>query len=256
MKVVILAGGMGTRLAEETTVRPKPMVEIGDRPILVHIMNWYAAQGFKEFIIALGYKGEVIKQYFLNYYALNSNITVQLDTGQVTVHDGLRHDWIVHLVDTGLGTMTGGRLLRLKPWLNADDCFMMTYGDGLADVDIRALVAFHHSHGRLATVTAAHPPARFGDIQLEGNQVVRFAEKPQAAAGWINAGFFVLHPKVLDYIKGDDTIWERDPLERLACDGQLMAYCHEGFWQPMDTLREKQILEEIWQSGRAPWKTL
>jgi glucose-1-phosphate cytidylyltransferase len=171
------------------------------------------------------------------------------------VHDGLRHDWTVHLVDTGLATMTGGRLLRLKPWLG-DDCFMMTYGDGLADVDIRALVAFHHSHGRLATVTAAHPPARFGDIQLEGNQVIRFAEKPQAAAGWINAGFFVLHPKVLDYIKGDDTIWERDPLEQLARDGQLMAYCHKGFWQPMDTLREKQILEEIWQSGRAPWKTL
>ena len=255
MKVVILAGGMGTRLAEETAVRPKPMVEIGGRPILIHIMNWYAAYGFKEFIIALGYKGEVIKQYFLHYYALNSSITVRLDTGQVTVHDGLRHDWTVHLVDTGLATMTGGRLLRLKPWLS-DDCFMMTYGDGLADVDIRALVAFHHSHGRLATVTAAHPPARFGDIQLEGNQVVRFAEKPQAAAGWINAGFFVLHPKVLDYIKGDDTIWERDPLEHLARDGQLMAYCHEGFWQPMDTLREKQILEEIWQSGRAPWKTL
>ena len=255
MKVVILAGGMGTRLAEETTVRPKPMVEIGGRPILIHIMNWYAAYGFKEFIIALGYKGEVIKQYFLHYYALNSSITVRLDTGQVTVHDGMRYDWTVHLVDTGVPTMTGGRLLRLKPWLS-DDCFMMTYGDGLADVDIRALVAFHHSHGRLATVTAAHPPARFGDIQLEGNQVVRFAEKPQAAAGWINAGFFVLHPKVLDYIKGDDTIWERDPLEQLARDGQLMAYFHEGFWQPMDTLREKQILEEIWQSGRAPWKTL
>jgi len=255
MKVVILAGGMGTRLAEETTIRPKPMVEIGGKPILVHIMSWYAAHGFKEFIIALGYKGEVIKQYFLNYYALNSSITVQLDTGQVTVHDGLRHDWTVHLVDTGLATMTGGRLLRLKPWLS-DDCFMMTYGDGLADVDIRALVAFHRSHGRLATVTAAHPPARFGDIQLEGNRVVRFAEKPQAAAGWINAGFFVLHPKALDYIKGDDAIWERDPLEQLAHDGQLMAYCHEGFWQPMDTLREKQMLEEIWQSGRAPWKTL
>jgi glucose-1-phosphate cytidylyltransferase len=254
MKVVLLAGGMGTRLAEETIVRPKPMVEIGGKPILVHIMSWYAAHGFKEFIIALGYKGEMIKQYFLNYYALNSSITVRLDTGQVTVHDGVRHDWTVHLVDTGLTTMTGGRLLRLKPWLT-DDCFMMTYGDGLADVDIRALVAFHRSHGRLATVTAARPPARFGDIQLKGNQVIRFAEKPHAAAGWINAGFFVLHTKVLDYIKGDDTIWERDPLEQLARDGELMAYCHEGFWQPMDTLREKQILEEIWQSGRAPWKT-
>jgi len=169
MKVVLLAGGMGTRLAEETIVRPKPMVEIGGKPILVHIMSWYAAHGFKEFIIALGYKGEMIKQYFLNYYALNSSITVRLDTGQVTVHDGVRHDWTVHLVDTGLTTMTGGRLLRLKPWLT-DDCFMMTYGDGLADVDIRALVAFHRSHGRLATVTAARPPARFGDIQLKGNQ--------------------------------------------------------------------------------------
>jgi len=254
MKVIILAGGMGTRLAEETVVRPKPMVEIGGRPILIHIMNWYAAHGFKEFIVALGYKGEVIKQYFLNYYALNSSITVQLDTGQVTVHDGARYDWTVHLVDTGVSTMTGGRLLRLKSWLG-DDCFMMTYGDGLADVDLRALLDFHHSHGRLATVTAAHPPARFGDIQLEGNQVIRFAEKPQAAAGWINAGFFVLHPRVLGYIKGDDTIWEREPLEQLARDGELMAYCHEGFWQPMDTLREKQILEEIWQSGRASWKT-
>lgn len=253
MKVVILAGGMGTRLAEETVVRPKPMVEIGGRPILTHIMDWYAAFGFKEFIIALGYKGEVIKQYFLNYYALNSNITVKLSSGDVTVHDGMRKDWTVHLVDTGLHTMTGGRLLRLKPWLTGD-CFMMTYGDGLADVNIGALLAFHRAHGKLATVTAAHPPARFGDIQLSDDRVMRFAEKPQAGAGWINAGFFVLHPKVLDYIAGDDTIWERTPMERLAEDGELMAYRHEGFWQPMDTLREKQLLEEIWQSGQAPWK--
>ncbi|MDW8352780.1 MAG: glucose-1-phosphate cytidylyltransferase [Anaerolineae bacterium] len=253
MKVVILAGGMGTRLAEETVVRPKPMVEIGGRPILTHIMDWYASFGFKEFIIALGYKGEVIKQYFLNYYALNSNITVKLISGDVTFHDGTRKDWIVHLVDTGLHTMTGGRLLRLGPWLD-EDCFMMTYGDGLANVNLAALLDFHRAHGKLATVTAARPPARFGDIQLDGDQVLRFAEKPQAGAGWINAGFFVLHPRVLDYIAGDDTIWERTPMERLAEDGQLMAYRHEGFWQPMDTLREKQLLEEIWQSGRAPWK--
>lgn len=253
MKVVILAGGMGTRLAEETVLRPKPMVEIGGRPILTHIMDWYAAFGFKEFVIALGYKGEVIKQYFLNYYALNSDITVKLSSGEVAFHNGGQKDWTVHLVETGLHTMTGGRLLRLRPWLD-DDCFMMTYGDGLADVNIADLVAFHRAHGRLATVTAAHPPARFGDIQLDGDQVVRFAEKPQAGAGWINAGFFVLHPRVLDYIAGDDTIWERAPLEKLAEDGELMAYRHTGFWQPMDTLREKQLLEEIWQSGRAPWK--
>lgn len=255
MKVVILAGGMGTRLTEETVLRPKPMVEIGARPILTHIMDWYAAFGFKEFIIALGYKGEVIKQYFLNYYALNSDITVKLSSGEVAFHNGGQKDWTVHLVDTGLHTMTGGRLLRLRPWLG-DDCFMMTYGDGLADVNIADLVAFHRAHGKLATVTAAHPPARFGDIQLDGDQVVRFAEKPQAGAGWINAGFFVLHPRVLDYIAGDDTIWERTPLEKLAEDGELMAYRHTGFWQPMDTLREKQLLEEIWQSGRAPWKVI
>ncbi|MCS6774449.1 MAG: glucose-1-phosphate cytidylyltransferase [Anaerolineae bacterium] len=255
MRVVILAGGFGTRLAEETVVRPKPMVEIGGLPILVHIMRWYACFGFKEFVIALGYKGEVIKQYFLNYYALNSNVTVQLHTGQVTVHETHRDDWTVHLVDTGLSTMTGGRLKRLKPWLG-NGVFMMTYGDGVSDVDIRRLVEFHHSHGKLATVTAARPPARFGDLKIEGDQVTRFAEKPQAGGGWINAGFFVLHPRVLDFIEGDETIWERDPLERLVATGELMAYRHEGFWQPMDTLREKQYLEELWQSGKAPWRAM
>lgn len=253
MRVVILAGGFGTRLAEETSVRPKPMVEIGGRPILTHIMGWYAAHGFNEFVVALGYKGEMIKQYFMHYYALNSDITVALGTGQLTVHDSPHSDWTVHLVDTGAHTMTGGRLLRLRQWL-PDETFMMTYGDGLANVDVRALHAFHARHGRLATVTAARPPARFGNIQLDGDQVLRFAEKPQAGEGWINAGFFVLNRAVLDFIDGDETIWERAPLERLAQAGQLMAYQHEGFWQPMDTLREKQYLEELWQSGQAPWR--
>lgn len=253
MRVVILAGGLGTRLAEETTVRPKPMVEIGGRPILTHIMSWYALHGYNEFVVALGYKGEQIKQYFMHYYALNSDITVALGTGQLTVHDSPHSNWTVHLVDTGAHTMTGGRLLRLRKWL-PDETFMMTYGDGLSNVDVKALHAFHLRHGRLATVTAARPPARFGNIQLEGDQVMRFAEKPQAGEGWINAGFFVLNRAVLDYIEGDETIWERAPLERLAQDGQLMAYQHEGFWQPMDTLREKQFLEELWQSGRAPWR--
>ncbi len=253
MKVVILAGGRGTRLAEETSTRPKPMVEIGGRPILTHIMSWYAACGFDEFIIALGYKGEMVKKYFMNYYALNRDISVELRSGQVTVHDRVQDDWIVHLVDTGSSTMTGGRLLRLRRWL-PDEAFMMTYGDGVSDVDIAALLAFHQRHGRLATVTAARPPARFGGIQLEGDQVTHFAEKPQANAGWINAGFFVLNRAVLDYIEGDETTWEHAPMDRLARDGELIAYRHEGFWQPMDTLREKQYLEELWQSGHAPWR--
>lgn len=253
MRVVILAGGFGTRLAEETVVRPKPMVEIGGIPILVHIMRWYACFGFKEFVVALGYKGEMIKQYFLNYYPLNSNITVQLHTGKVTIHETHRDDWTVHLVDTGLTTMTGGRLKRLQSWLS-EGTFMMTYGDGVGNVDIHRLLEFHRAHGKLATVTAARPPARFGDLQIEDGRVTRFVEKPQAGGGWINAGFFVLQPQVLDFIDGEDTAWERQPLERLAAAGELMAYCHEGFWQPMDTIRDKQYLEELWQSGKAPWK--
>jgi glucose-1-phosphate cytidylyltransferase len=252
MKVVILAGGLGTRLAEETTVRPKPMVEIGGRPILTHIMRWYSHFGYNEFVIALGYKGEQIKQYFLNYYALNSDITVALKSGAVSVHDGHREEWVVHLVDTGDETMTGGRVRRLCKWLT-DETFMLTYGDGLSNVDLAALVAFHEQHGRLATVTAVRPPARFGELEFDGDRVASFMEKPQTGEGWINGGFFVLNRAVLDYIPGDETMWEVEPMHRLAAEGNLMAYRHTGFWQPMDTLREKQQLQELWQRGRAPW---
>jgi glucose-1-phosphate cytidylyltransferase len=256
MKVVILAGGLGTRLAEETTLRPKPMVEIGGRPILNHIMCWYAKFGFNEFVIALGYKGEVVKDYFLNYYALNSDITVALKSGvAVMSKDGGENaydDWVVHLIDTGQHTQTGGRIKRLAHRV-ADETFMLTYGDGLSNVDIAALLKFHRAHGKLATVTAVRPPARFGSIVFDGDRVVRFAEKTQAGEGWINGGFFVLNRKVMDYIDGDSTLWERGPLEHLAHAGELMAFRHEGFWQPMDTLREKQYLEELWSSGQAPW---
>lgn len=254
MKVVILAGGLGTRLAEETVVRPKPMVEIGGRPILWHIMNIYSAAGFNEFIIALGYKGEVIKDYFLNFYALNNDLTIRLWEGKVQVHGNNQQPaWVVQLVDTGLPTQTGGRIKRLRPWIS-DETFMVTYGDGVADVNVRDILQFHRSHGKYATVTAVRPPSRFGALRLNDNQVVSFVEKPQTESGWINGGFFVFEPQVFDYIDGDATPLETDPLERLAADGQLMAYKHEGFWQPMDTLREKQILERLWESGKAPWK--
>lgn len=253
MKAVILAGGLGSRLAEETTVRPKPMVEIGGRPILWHIMSIYASYGFNEFVVALGYKGEVIKDYFLNFYALNNDLTIDLGTGRTIIHDGNQPNWRIHLVDTGLRTQTGGRIKRLARWIGKET-FMLTYGDGVADVDLRRLVDFHRSHGKLATVTAVRPPARFGGLSFDGDLVVRFVEKPQTGEGWINGGFFVLEPGVLDYIEGDDTVWEREPLERLAADGQLVAYKHAGFWQPMDTLREKQLLEALWESGKAPWR--
>jgi len=254
MKTILLAGGLGTRLSEETVLRPKPMVEIGGKPILWHLMHLFAAHGLDEFVVALGYKGEVVKSYFLDFFPLNSDLTVDLATGERTIHGGDVPKWKVHLVDTGGQTQTGGRLARLRRWVDGST-FMMTYGDGLADVDLKKLIAFHRSHGRLATLTAVRPPARFGGLRLEGDAVQEFMEKPQTGEGWINGGFFVLEPGVFDYIsEGDATIWERSPLEALSADGQLMAYRHEGFFQPMDTLREKQILEGLWQSGNAPWK--
>jgi glucose-1-phosphate cytidylyltransferase len=252
MKTIILAGGLGTRLQEETTLKPKPMVEIGGKPMLWHIMGCYASHGFREFVVALGYKGEVIKHYFLNYYHLRASLTVDLGKGEVQVHDGEREDWRVHLVDTGTDTQTGGRLKRLAPWVS-DGTFMLTYGDGVADVDVGKLVAFHKSHGKLATITAVRPPGRFGALGFDGDLVTHFAEKPQTGEGWINGGFFVLEPQVLDYIDGDQTLWEKEPLERLAKDRQLAAYHHEGFWQCMDTLRDVRFLEDLWSSGKAPW---
>jgi len=253
MKVAILAGGVGSRLAEETQVRPKPMVEIGGRPILWHIMMHYAHYGFKEFVIALGYKGEVIKKYMVDYCSLNSNLTVNLQTSEVKIHDAYKTDWIVELVDTGIPTLTGGRIKRLAPYLG-DETFMLTWGDGVSDVNLHDLLAFHRSHDKLATLTAVRPPARFGHIGLHGDQVMEFSAKPQTREGWINGAFFVLEPGVFDYIDGDDTQWEREPLERLAKDGQLMAYRHTSFWQCVDTLRDKVLLEELWQGGHAPWK--
>jgi glucose-1-phosphate cytidylyltransferase len=254
MKVVILAGGLGTRLQEETSTRPKPMVEVGGRPMLWHIMHLYAAHGLKEFVLALGYKAEMVRSYFLSYHAVARDTTVQLVDGAVTTHGDAREDWTLHLIDTGLDTQTGGRLKRLKQWLG-DEPFCLTYGDGVSDVDIGELIAFHKQHGKLATVTAVRPPARFGGLELVGDRVRAFAEKNQTSEGWINGGFFVLEPRVLDYIAADSTLWEREPLERLASEGQLCAFRHEGFWQPMDTLRDLRLLEALWASGKPPWKT-
>ncbi|MBN1484051.1 MAG: glucose-1-phosphate cytidylyltransferase [Chloroflexia bacterium] len=253
MRVVILAGGFGTRLHEETTVKPKPMVEIGGRPILWHIIQTYATHGYPEFVIALGYKGEIIKHYFLNYYYLRNDISIQLCNGQVEVQDGEREDLTVHLVDTGLHTQTGGRIKRLAQWIEGET-FMLTYGDGVADIDIGRLIDFHRQHGRLATVTAVRPPSRFGGLTFQGDRVERFMEKPQIGEGWINGGFFVLEPAVLQYIAGDETYFEREPLEQLAADGQLMAYRHEGFWQCLDTMRDLRLLRELWDSGAPPWR--
>ena len=253
MKVAILAGGIGSRLSEETEVKPKPMVEIGGKPILWHIMKIYADYGFNEFAIALGYRGEVIKKYLVDYCSLNSNLALNLRTGTVRkADDGDSPDWRVDLVDTGIGTETGGRVKRLRPFVD-NGTFMLTWGDGVADIDLDALLRFHRSHGKIATLTAVRPPARFGHLDLDGDRVGEFSEKPQTAEGWINGAFFVLEPGVFDYIEGDETSFERGPLARLARDGELMAYRHESFWQCMDTLRDRKLLEELWASGHAPW---
>ena len=254
MKVGILAGGLGTRLAEETETKPKPMVQIGSQPILWHIMRHYYRYNFKDFVIALGYKAEVIKKYMVDYFSLNSNLTVNLRSGDVSSHGGHDLDWTVELIETGLKTNTGGRIKRLIPYMN-DETFMLTWGDGVSDINLHDLLAFHRRHGKLATMTVVRPPARFGLPTLDGDQVVEFSEKPQTQEGWINGAFFVLEPEVFDYIDGDSTLWEKEPLERLAQDGQLMAYRYTGFWQCMDTLRDKKRLQRLWDSGEAPWKT-
>ena len=253
MKTIILAGGHGTRLSEETVNRPKPLVEIGGRPMLWHIMKIYDAFGFKDFLVACGYKGEMIKEYFHNYHIHNSDYFVNLRDGSRQVINSRVDDWQIGVLDTGLDTMTGGRLLRLRHWTDGQT-FMATYGDGLGNVDINSLVAFHRAHGRLATVTAVRPPARFGALHLDGDAVGEFSEKPQTEAGWISGGFFVFEPGIFDYLDDDYTVLERKPLERLAADKQLMAFRHEGFWQPMDTLRDKTLLESLWSTGHAPWK--
>jgi glucose-1-phosphate cytidylyltransferase len=254
VKVGILAGGAGSRLAEETEVKPKPLVEIGGRPILWHIMMHYYRYGFKDFVIALGYKGEMIKKYMVDYCSLNSNLTIRLRNGEVKIHNGPVPDWTIELVDTGIPTMTGGRIKRLAPHFG-DETFMLTWGDGVSDINLRDLLAFHRSHGKLATLTAVRPPARYGHLVFDGDQVSQFTEKPQTVEGWINGAFFVLEPSVFDYIEGDDTQWEKEPLERLAQDGQLVAYRHSSFWQCMDTLRDRYVLESLWQKGDPPWKT-
>ncbi len=253
MKVVILAGGLGTRLSEETDIVPKPMVEIGGNPILWHIMKTYASFGFREFVIALGYKGDQIKRFMVDYSLLNSNLKVSLSDGSIQVLDGPKEDWIVDLVDTGMSTETGGRIKRLSEIVGSDT-FMLTYGDGLSDINLTNLLEFHRTHGKLATITSVRPRSRFGRLSFDGDKVVEFVEKPHVGDGWINGGFFVLEPNVLNYLDGDQTIFEREPLESLAKDGQLVAYKHESFWQPMDTLREVRLLRNLWDTGKAPWK--
>jgi len=254
MKAVILAGGLGSRLGEETSVRPKPMVEIGGMPILWHIMKIYAAAGIDEFVICLGYKGYIIKEYFANYFLHTSDVTVDLRKNSLEIHQSRSEPWRVTLVETGPATMTGGRLAAIRPFLDESEPFCFTYGDGVADIDIQALIAFHRQHGRRATITSVAPPGRFGALEMEGELVRAFREKPAGDCGQINGGFFVADPSVLDLIAGPETIWEQDPLERLAADGDLVAFRHEGFWQPMDTLRDKLHLEDLWATGNAPWK--
>ena len=250
--VVVLAGGLGTRLAEETEVKPKPMVEIGGQPILWHILKHYAHYGFGEFFVALGYRSESIKRYFLDYHGLNGDMSIRLAEGVVDRHPGVLDDWTIHLIETGQESMTGGRVKRLEKWLRGGP-FMLTYGDGVSDVDLRALLEFHKSKGRLATVTAVRPPARFGGLELEGDLIAKFTEKPQIGEGWVNGGFMVFEPAIFDYLKDDETVLEH-ALERVAADGQLAAFRHERFWQCMDTLRDKRLLEKLWRDGTAPWR--
>jgi glucose-1-phosphate cytidylyltransferase len=254
MKVVILAGGLGSRISEESHLRPKPMVEIGNKPILWHIMKLYSAHGVNDFVICLGYKGYIIKEYFSNYFLHMSDVTFDMRKNKMQVHQAKAEPWHVTLVDTGENTMTGGRLKRVRDYLDPVESFCLTYGDGVADIDLRAEIAFHGEHGRLATITSVMPPGRYGALMCEGNEVRGFQEKPPGDGAWINGGFFVLQPEVIDYIQDDKSHWEDAPLRRLAADNQLMAYKHRGFWQPMDTLREKNLLEELWQNGNAPWK--
>jgi glucose-1-phosphate cytidylyltransferase len=254
MKTVVLAGGLGSRLSEETIIKPKPMVEIGNIPILLHIMKIYAYYGFSEFVIALGYKGEVIKDYFINYHLLNSDVRVTTRTGRVEYITPVKDELTISMIDTGAETMTGGRLHRLEPFIRKDGTFMLTYGDGVGSIDIKKLLQFHKSHGKIATITAVRPPARFGAMSFDGDKVLEFMEKPQTGEGWINGGFFVFEPEIFDYLSGDGAVLEREPLERLCRDDQLMAYRHDGFWHPMDTIRDRDFLNEQWKSGKAPWK--
>ena len=253
MKTVILAGGLGTRIAEETAARPKPMVEIGGKPILWHIMKLYSHHGINDFIICCGYKGYLIKEYFANYFLHMSDVTFDLRTHSMKIHEHHAEPWCITLLDTGEHTLTGGRLKRTRPYLGDDD-FCMTYGDGVSDCDIGALIDFHHRHGKLATLTAVQPPGRFGAMNLDGDRILNFQEKPQGDGGWINGGFFVLSPKVLDAIDGDATLWEHEPMEHIAAAGQFRAYRHHGFWQPMDTLRDKNRLDALWEGGAPPWR--
>ena len=252
MKVAILAGGQGTRLAEETETRPKPMVEIGDQPILWHIMRHYAAYGFREFVVALGYRGEYIKRFFVDYATLSGSVSVSLDQGAVIRHLGDRVDWTVDLIDTGRETNTGGRVARLRPWLG-EETFMLTYGDGVSNIDLQALLSFHRSHGRAVTLSAVRPPSRFGGLDFRPGEPVRFSEKPQMGEGWINGGFMVVEPRALDLVEGDHTSFEFDVLERLSAQGELMGFAHQEFWQCMDTLRDLRFLRALWDSGKAPW---
>lgn len=254
MKAVILAGGLGTRLSEETSIKPKPMVEIGGKPILWHILKSYSSHGINDFIICCGYKGYIIKEFFANYFLHTSDVTFDIRNNTMEVHEQYAEPWKVTLIDTGENTMTGGRLKRIKRFVQNEEAFCFTYGDGVSDIDITQSIAFHKAHGKLGTMTAVQPPGRFGAIDIDGQRIVSFKEKPQGDGNWINGGYFVLSPKVIDYITSDNTIWEREPMENLARNNQINAFHHHGFWQPMDTLRDRLLLEELWEGGQAPWK--